>query len=153
MDQVFLWAGRAALRNPSEQPCQPSKNPVHSSSFSGLLSLIKLKEVFCCGVSSLYSDCINIPWFFLHNVCKRRHVLSNMHIRCIMQYLWFCGSVPSGAVFLEKNHFFFKSFFVIFFGQYCPYFHFYHYCQTCHNCKYCRIGRQVLVMFQLPFTI
>ena len=43
MDGVFPWAGRAAprdfpwalpLRNPSEQPCQPSDNPAYPSSFT-----------------------------------------------------------------------------------------------------------------------
>ena len=70
MDQVFHWAGRAAPRNPSDQPCRPSKTPsippllLGLTQSGGLLSLMKLKEVFCCGVSSLYSDCINIPCFF-----------------------------------------------------------------------------------------
>ena len=43
MDGGFPWAGRAASRdfpralpsaNPSEQPCQPSENPFHTSSFT-----------------------------------------------------------------------------------------------------------------------
>ena len=80
MDAVFPWAGRDAPRNflwaspsgnPSEQPCQPSENPVHPSSFTWINPVLARPGIICAPSEMWRAGCQAIDLVIQVNTNKQ----------------------------------------------------------------------------------